>query len=173
MFLTHCDAISLKVWCVCNGLWSISTHSNAFRRVSTRFDDGPIVYIHWGLECTLCKYEPALCSRDSEGSTNKAVNDRCCIFSFGRSQRPKTEKYLAFGRIPKQKPNDEVFLNCYLSVVFAVLILFLLIHCMDVEKFRSKFKIYVEKMRWVAGWSKKCPLLFTFKVKTVHGVTGL
>ena len=53
-----------------------------------------------------------------------AVNGRSCIFSFSRSRMPKTEKYWAFGHIPKQKPNVEIFLNCYLAVIFAVLILF-------------------------------------------------
>ena len=56
------------------------------------------------------------------------VNDRSCIFTYGRRWRPKTEKYLDFGRILKLKPNVEIFLNCYPSVVFVALILFLLIH---------------------------------------------
>ena len=53
--------------------------------------------------------------------TKKTVNDRSCIFTFGQSRRPKTEKYLAKGWIPK--PNIEIFINCYPSVVFPVLIL--------------------------------------------------
>ena len=38
-----------------------------------------------------------------------SVNDRSCIFTFGRSRRPKIEICLAFGRIPKPKPNVDFF----------------------------------------------------------------
>ena len=43
---------------------------------------------------------------------NTIKNDRSSIFTFGRSQRPMTEKFQVFGRIPKPKQNDESFLNC-------------------------------------------------------------
>ena len=47
-------------------------------------------------------------------------------FQSGRSWRQKTEKYLAFGWMPK--PNVEISLNCYPFVLFAVLILILTIN---------------------------------------------
>jgi hypothetical protein len=59
-----------------------------------------------------------------------SVNDISCIFTFGRSRRPK----------PKQKPNVAIFIDCYRSVVFAVLILFLLIHFWWSPRNFKKFK---------------------------------
>ena len=56
---------------------------------------------------------------------NSVVNDQSFIFTFGQSRRPKTENYLAKGQIPK--PNIEIFLNFYLSVLFAVLISLLIL----------------------------------------------
>ena len=45
-------------------------------------------------------------------------NDESCIFTFGRSRRPKIERYLAFGRIPKPKPNVEFFLQSVLMLSY-------------------------------------------------------
>ena len=46
-------------------------------------------------------------------------------FSHSAEAEKQTEKSLTFDQIPK--PNVEIFWNCYPSVVFVVLILFLLI----------------------------------------------
>ena len=44
-----------------------------------------------------------------------AVNEQICIFTFDRSQKPKTWKYSVSGRILKLKRNVEFFGNYYSS----------------------------------------------------------
>ena len=50
---------------------------------------------------------------------NKSVNDRRCIFTFSRSRILNTWKNLTSGRIPKPKPNVEIFQNCRFNLTFA------------------------------------------------------
>ena len=46
-----------------------------------------------------------------EGFVEKVVNDRKYVFHFRPKLKPKPEKYLALGRIPKPKPKVQIYVK--------------------------------------------------------------